>query len=135
LQVDKELVEPVIREQIQAAIVRELVNTESLVKNIVAEALRRKVASDGRQSSYDYQNEYTYLEWLVQDVIGKAAKEAIREYVVSIHDEVKVEVAKQIRSKANDFAVVLTDGLAAALESEWTFKVNVGFNSTEKDNH
>ncbi len=132
LQVDKELVEPVIREQIQAAIVRELGQTERLVKRIVAEALTARVASNGKRSDSDYRNKYIYLEWLVEDVIRSAAKEAIKEYVEEISDEVKVEVAKQIRKSSSAFATALVNGMVETLEAKWRFSVNVAFNSPDE---
>jgi len=133
LQVDKCLVEPVIKAQIQAAIVRELGQTERLVEKVVAQALTVKVNSEGKHSKSSYRNEFTYLNWLTGDVIRRAAKEAIREYIEEVRDEIKVEVAKQIRKRSNDFATALVSGLADALKASWRFDVKVGFDSPDND--
>ena len=131
LEIDKELVEPVVREQIRLAIVRELNNTDRLIEKVVAEALGQKVDYQGKVSRSSYDNKYSFLEWVAKDVIRSAAKQAVREYIESQSKQIQAEVERQLKFKAKGFAKAIVEGVEGCLDAKWSFRVNVDFKAQD----
>lgn len=83
INVDEGLVKPIIQAEIEAAIVRELIDKDEVIKEIVRVALTRKVDSKGETPGYARDGTYTYIGWLCHRAIKHATKEAIARVIES----------------------------------------------------
>lgn len=100
IQVNPEVVRPIIEAKIQSAIIEAMQGTDKLIEQFVIMILNLKVSNDGKVSNYSSDNKYTYLYILVRDVIKKACEEAIKEEVEKRRPEFKAAIEKEIKSAA-----------------------------------
>ena len=125
LNVDENLVRPIVEAEIQAAIVRQLESSQNLIPKLVQAALNQKVNSSGSVSRSDYENKYPYIEVLCNDAIRNAAQEGMKKYIEDSVPVIQAEIEKQIRSQTKNIAKVFVEGLAESIKSSWRFTVDV----------
>ena len=127
LSISKEMLTPVIEQQVKAMMATILGGQEQIVDTIIKRILETKVDSNGRPTSYS--DGKTYFEWLLKDEITKAVKELIAEEMKSKVSNIKKAVKKQIQSEsgATVIADALLNGLNKTCESSWrsTFKIEL----------
>ena len=127
LSISKEMLTPVIEQQVKAMMATILGGQEKIVDNVIKNILETKVDSDGRPTSYS--SGRSYFEWLLKDEITKAVKELIAEEMKSKVSNIKKAVKKQIQSEsgATVIADALLNGLNKTCESSWrsTFKIEL----------
>ena len=130
LQINNDIIKPIIEKQIQAAIVANLGNHEELIGKMVSLALHAKVNSNGNidtRSSYD--NKYDFLEIITSKTIQEAAQNALTEWLnensKKIRDAVIAELAKPTRQKS--MAKAFADAVETSITSKWHMNCTVNF--------
>lgn len=123
LEVDENLVRPVIEAEIKSAIIAEFNKTPDLIHKVAVEILNHKVDSDGKPSSYSYAT--TYLSYLATKAIGEATKDALKEYIDDHKSELKLEIEKQLAKNKKEIATALLKALLDATENRWRFNVSL----------
>ena len=127
LSISKEMLTPVIEQQVKAMMATILGGQEQIVDKVIKNILETKVDSDGRPSSYS--SGKTYFEWLLKDEITKAVKELIVEEMKSKVSNIKKAIKKQIQSEsgATVIADALLNGLNKTCENSWrsTFRIEL----------
>src|SRR5574344_183142 len=127
LSISKEMLTPVIEQQVKAMMTTILGGQEQIVDTIIKRILETKVGSDGRPTSYS--DGKTYFEWLLKDEITKAVKELIADEMKSKVSNIKKAIKKQIQSEtgATVIADALLNGLNKTCENSWrsTFKIEL----------
>ena len=111
LSISKEMLTPVIEQQVKAMMATILGGQEQIVDKVIKNILETKVDSDGRPTSYS--SGKTYFEWLLKDEITKAVKELIAEEMKSKVSNIKKAIKKQIQSETG--ATVIADELSQVL--------------------
>mgnify|MGYP001570774473 CR=1 FL=1 len=81
ISVDPNLVEPIVRAEIEAAIVAQLNNVPDLVAKLVQAAMADKVDEHGKKGNYSGDNKYLFIDVLCRNAIQSAAKEAMAQYI------------------------------------------------------
>jgi len=127
LNIPRDVIEPIIQANITSAVATALIDHESLIAEVVKQALSVKVDSEGKQSNYTHSNSPTWLQWAVRDAVRRAAKAAIEEYLASHQDVVKKGIAKELATKNSPLAKQLIAGMVGALTSPETlrYRINV----------
>src|SRR3990167_123719 len=69
ISVDPNLVEPIVRAEIEAAIVAQLNNVPDLVPKLVQAAMADKVDERGNKGRYDSENKYLFIDVLCRNAI------------------------------------------------------------------
>lgn len=127
LSISKEMLTPVIEQQVKAMMATILGGQEQIVDTIIKRILETKVDSNGRPNSYS--DGKTYFEWLLKDEITKVVKELIAEEMKSKVSNIKKAIKKQIQSEtgATVIADALLNGLNKTCENSWrsTFKIEL----------
>ena len=133
LSIDKDMLTPVIEQQVKAMMTTILGGQEQIVDTIIKRILETKVSSDGRPTSYS--GGKTYFEWLLEDEITKAVKELIAEEMKSKVSNIKKAVKKQIQSEsgATVIADALLNGLNKTCESSWRSTFRIELSQTKED--
>lgn len=134
LQVSQELVRPVIESKIQAAIVAELSKSDGgdLIGQVVSRVLTQKVDGDGKATDSTYQQRSTFMEWMVQKAVRECAAKAMAEWLAANKSRFEKHFAAELGKRSAGMARVFVEGLEKSIASQWSFKVDVGFNSPEK---
>lgn len=133
LSINKDMLTPVIEEQVKAMMTTILGGQEQIVDKVIKNILETKVDRDGRPTSYS--DGKTYFEWLLKDEITKAVKELIAEEMKSKVSNIKKAVKKQIQSEsgATVIADALLNGLNKTCESSWRSTFRIELSQTEED--
>ena len=129
INVDDTLVEPIIRAEIQAAIVRELNKDVNLVPKLIDAALADKVNEQGNKGRYSSDNKHLFIDVLCKQAIQDAAKLAMKEYLEENADKLKEQIKKQIEKSDAEMAKIFVDGLLDIVENTYRFRVSIGLDS------
>ncbi|MHC4311263.1 MAG: hypothetical protein ACYSW3_02185 [Planctomycetota bacterium] len=126
IHIDENLIEPVIKAEIQTAIVRQLQLDENLIPKLVAAALADKVNDTGRKDlRYTSNNKYLFIDVLCRNAIQDAARAAMKEYIEDSHDALKRQIKKALREQESKIAKIFVESLAEGVQAKWSFKVSI----------
>ena len=133
--VDESVVRPIIEKRIQAAIVKELGETDSLIERMVALALSQKVNMDGNVGQYSSDNKYDFIEAICGKAVRKAAEEAMKEWASSNAEKVKQAVIKELAkpNRQRTMAKAFADAVEESVRCHWRMTCNVSFEPGAKD--
>jgi hypothetical protein len=125
LNVDENLVKPIIEKEIEMAIVRELGKVSDLIPQLVRGVLNGKVGTDGKPSTYSSDRDRTYIDFLFQEAIKSATKVAVFKYIEENKATLEKEVEKQIKSSSSAISKSMVKSLASLAENVWRFNLEV----------
>lgn len=100
VQIPNDVLQPIIEAKVAAAIIEALGGRQQLIETAVAQVLAQKVdPSSGNPDRYNSSNSPTWLTWVLQDLVKKAAKGAIEQFVTEhqelIHKHLVTELTKK----------------------------------------
>ena len=131
LQLPTEIVERAVRDKISAAIASQLGDPEVMIQKLVGAALAQKVSLNGKVSSSAYENKHEFLEVMMGSFVRDSAREALTEYMDENKQKIKDAVKKDIAKSSSKIAKVFVDGLVESLDSRFSSKVEISFNTPE----
>lgn len=133
LEINEEMVKPILEKQIQAAILANIGNPEELLAKTVSVALKQKVNKDGRVSQYSSDNRYDYLEVLTGNAIREAAQESLRDWIKENSQLVKAMVIREMNNpeRQNSLVKAFADAVENSLSCNWRFHCDVNFVKNE----
>ncbi len=117
--IPKDLLEPIIRQHIQAGIVAAVGDPAKLIEQVIDRMLRQKVNSEGKIDSHSYSNTHDLIEVVSRNAINKAARAAVEAYVEEQRPAIEAAVRKAIERKTGALAKALVDGFADAAKQRW----------------
>lgn len=97
------------REAIAAKLTESLIGADAAIQGIIADALTRKVDGRGQVSQYSSDNKIPYVEWLAQDLIRKAALDAVQAKVELLRPALAKQIESQLSKNVKSIATTLTD--------------------------
>lgn len=125
LTVSPELVQPIIREQIHAAIAAQMKNIPGLIEGVAAAALNVKVNNDGKVSDQDYYNKMPFVEWASRNMIHKAATAALETWLASHEKELQVAVEAHLKKNVKTVAGAIVASLVDNAKHRFNIKVSI----------
>lgn len=126
--IPKELLTPIIRETVSAAIIKELGDPSEVIRLLVGRALGEKVSKNGQKSGYDYENKFTYLELMTGKYIREIAEVALREIFEERKDDVKAAIKASLE-KSGDLGEMICNGFYESMSGKWSSTINVNLDS------
>lgn len=129
LQINEDMVKPILEKQIQAAVMAGIGNPEQLIQKVVSVALSHKVDKNGDVSKYSSDNTHDYLDVLTSKAIREAAKQALEEWLNENKTLVKEMVIKEMNKPARQKTLVkaFADAVEDSLSCSWRFNCDVNF--------
>lgn len=128
--IPKDVIEPIVRQQVCAGVVAALGNPSELIRQVVERALAQKVNRDGKRDSSNCYNDHDLIETVSRIAIHKAVHEAITAWVEENRPVIKEQVQKALARKQSAFARALVDGLSDAVKQSWTFNCQINLKDT-----
>jgi len=125
--IPSDVLEPIVRSQVAAGIVKALGEPELLISKVVALALKQKVCNDGSVSSRSYDNRCDLIELIATKGIHAVVRESLTKWVEEQRPAIEQQVKKALARKESKFAKALVDGLVEATKSTWGFKCDIHF--------
>lgn len=97
------------REAIAANLTKALVGNDDAIVKIVASAMERKVESNGQPSTYASSYGIPYVQWLAEQLIREATKQALQERVEKLKPAIQAQVEKQLAKNVKAISASLTE--------------------------
>ena len=125
LSINKEMLTPVIEQQVKAMMTTILGGQDQIVDKIIKQVLETKVDRDGRPTSYS--DGRPYFEWLLKDEITKGVKELIADEIKLKGNIIKKSIKKQLQSESGSSIVAdaLLNGLSSTFEKSWKSELTI----------
>src|SRR5258708_2890329 len=83
------------REAIAAKLTEALVGEDATIMKIVVAAMERKVESNGNVSNYASSYGIPYVQWMAEQLIRDATKEALKERVERLRPALQAQIERQ----------------------------------------
>lgn len=131
LDIEQEMIEPIVRDHIAAAIVSQIGDPEDLIRRMVNLALSAKVASDGKVSKYSSDNKFDFIEALCGKAIREAATEAIQRIVEEQKPAIEAAIVKQLQSRPKQTAAAIVAGFVESASSKYRISATFQFSGIE----
>jgi len=128
--IPKELLDPILRDTVSAAIIKELGDPAEIIRKLVGKALQERVNSSGKRGHNDYENRFTFLEWMSGHYIRELAKEVLKDLFEQNREEVKTAIKISLE-KAGNLGDIICNGFYESLSTEWHSKISVTLDSKE----
>ena len=130
LQIPKDVIEPIIQAHIAAAVASALNGRERLMTDAIHRVLQSRVDANGQPERYNSSSSPTFVEWLMQDAIKKAAREALTEQVAKLQPAIKKAIADQLTNSKSPLVKQLVEGMSGAIvkmaSDQWRLKIDYG---------
>jgi high-affinity K+ transport system ATPase subunit B len=126
-EVDPKLVEPIIRDQIAAAVVASLGDPADMIRQMVTLSLEQKVNADGIVSQYSSENRFDLIEALSAKAIREAAKEAIQRVVRESAPLIEAEITRQIKAAPKKTAAAVMAGFMGLASQPSNYRLSANF--------
>ena len=127
LSINKEMLTPVIEQQVKAMMAEILGGQDAIVDKVIKQILNTKV--DERGNPCNYSGSKTFFEWILQDELTKAVKELIREEIENKNSQIRKQIKRAIQNEkgASVLADALLDGLNKTVQSSYrtNFKIEL----------
>lgn len=123
-EVDEKMVEPIIRDQIAAAVVSQLGNTDELVAKMVRLALSVKVNSDGVPDKYSSYNKHDFVEAIAGKAIREAATQAIRQIVEDQKPQIQAAIEGELRRAPKKTAKAILAAFVEGVQRDYSIKAD-----------
>lgn len=109
-QIPKDVIEPIIQANIAAAVAAALSGREKIVEAAIHQVLNQKVDDKGAPTTYSHYNT-TFVQWLMNNAIREAAKDAVRAAISGQHEAIKTALAAELRKSASPIAKQIIAGV------------------------
>lgn len=123
IELSKDLIEPIVRAQLQASIVSAMGRADLLVAQVVNTVMNSKVDSNGNRSNYN--SDIPLITWMAEKAIKEAAMEAIKEWFADNKDEMKKHLRTAIQKNAKGMAESFVLSMSKAAECTYNTRVEV----------
>lgn len=119
----KDLIEPIVRAQLQASITAALGRSDLLVAQVVQTLMNQKVDSNGSPSTYS--SSEPLITWMANKAIKEAAAEAIKEWFAENKEAMKNHLRASIQKNAKGMAEAFVLSFTKSTECHYASKVEV----------
>ena len=126
-EVEKEMVEPIIRDHIASAVIASIGDPEDLIRKMVALALTHKVDRDGKVGQYSSENKFDFIEAMAGKAIRDAAREAIVRFVEEQKPKIQEALVIELKRRPQKTAAAIITAFCAASATEWRVKADFSF--------
>lgn len=100
LEISQEYIDNLTKDLLEQSLIETLDAKNTIVQNIVSNVLSAKVNEEGRVSSYNSDNKYTFLEYLVRKMIREEALSVTEEVLKEKRKEIRDTIKKELNKKA-----------------------------------
>ena len=120
----KDLIEPIVKAQLQASITAALGRSDVLIAQTVQAVMNLHVDSNGKPCGREYGSQ-PLISWMAESAIKEAAKEAIKEWFADNKDEMKKQLRAAIQKNSKGMAEAFVLSVTKAVESSYGANVTV----------
>lgn len=115
------------QEAIAHQITKAMVGADVMVNATIAEALSRKVDSEGKPSTRGYGVEMPFIQWVAEDLVRSAVRKALAAKIDEMRPAIEASVAKALRAQAGTIATGMIEAMTANVKEVGRWGMNVEF--------
>ena len=123
IELSKDLIEPIVRAQLQASIMSALGRSEELIGQVVQTVMSATVDDNGQPSRYS--SSKPMITWMAEKAIKEAAAEAIKEWFAANREHIKKLLLVAIQKNAKGLAESFVLGVGKAAEASYKHNITV----------
>ena len=127
LQISQEFIDNLAKDLVQESLIETLNGKDDIVRQIVSQILSVKVDREGKVSNYSAENKFTYLQFLVNNMIKEeiisVAQEVLTERRVEIREHIKKEMSK--KATIDKFYDAFFSNIVNNLDSRYDTKIEI----------
>lgn len=129
LEISQDYIDNLTKDLLTQSLIETLDAKNTIVEGIVSQILSVKVNDEGRISSYDRENRYTYLEWLVRKMIKDEIKSVATEVLEEKRNDIRSAIRREVNKKAtmNKFVDAFFSSVTENLESKYRTEIDINF--------
>ena len=127
IDVGPNIVEPIVRDQVAAAVAAHLGDPTDLIRKLVTAALSTKVNAHGVRSNNRYENKYDFMEVLAGNAIREAAKAALLKIVEEQQPEIEAAIQDELRRRPEKTAAAMVSAFAEGCSKNYRTTFNFDF--------
>jgi mRNA-degrading endonuclease toxin of MazEF toxin-antitoxin module len=113
------------REAIAAKLTEALIGADDAITRVVVAAMEQKVEGNGQPSRYSDPRNTSYVEWLAQDLIRSATKQALQDRVERLRPALEAQIEKQLAKNVKSIAASLTESFIKQATAGYGVNVNL----------
>jgi len=127
--VGKDIIDPIVKQQIKGAIIASLGGKEMLVEQVMKNIMFQKVNDEGKVSNYSSDNKYCWLDHILTKQLEKISREAVIEILTEEAANIKLELVRILQTKkgSNQVAQALIDSMNGTFGEHWNSKISIDF--------
>ena len=125
IELSKDIIEPIVRAQLQASITAALGRSDLLVGQVIQTMMNLKVDDNGKNTSSSYGT--PLITWMAEKAIKDAAMAAMKEWFVEHRDEIKKQVQTALGKQAKTMAEKFVVHMAETAMSPYQTQIDVKF--------
>ncbi len=123
--IPKDILEPIVRAQVTAGIIKAFGDPAELIASVVERALSQKVAEDGKVSNYQSENKFTVIEALSRKMINEIAKQMLQDYMQTQRPKIEKALKATLARQHGKFATAMIEGLTKAIDNKYRFECSL----------
>lgn len=128
IELSKDLIEPIVRAQLQASIISALGRSDQLVAGVVQTIMNTQVDSDGKVSRYS--SDKPLITWMAEKAVKEAALEAMKEWFADNKDEIRKQVRLALSKQQKMMAEKFVMHICEKATDSYRVNVAVSFNNS-----
>lgn len=113
--IPNDVIQPIIQAKVTAAIVESLGGYDRLVEKAIVTVLNMKVDNSGNPDRYDSSRGPTWLAWVMEDCVKRAAKTAVEEFFKEHQDVIKKQLTTELSKKNSPLAKQLVNSFIGSV--------------------
>jgi len=123
--ISPDLIMPIIKAKIETAIIKAMGGHKELIDSILEAYMSQKVSSEGKISSYSSDNKFTRIDFIMQQTLEVAVKDALKEFLANKQKEVAESISRYFASKKGSSELIraIEEGILDSLKSNWATKI------------
>jgi len=125
IELSKDIIEPIVRAQLQASITSALGRSDQLVAGVVQTMMNLKVDDNGNKTNSSYGS--PLITWMAEQAIKEAARDAIKEWFAGHRDELKKQIQLAMGKQAKTIAEKFVAHMADTAMSPYRTSIDVKF--------
>jgi ERCC4-related helicase len=135
LQVDKDLVAPIVEKHLKLAIIEAFGGSDEIIKTVISQILNKRVDVNGNVNSYSSENKYSWIDIALKKHIEDAVRKELADVMSKSTEKIKNALISKLKSDkgANAVADALLEGLAGTFKNSWTSKFEIKIEPIRRD--
>lgn len=123
--IPKDILEPIVRAQVTAWIIKAFGDPAELIASVVERALSQKVDETGKVSSYQSENKFTMIEALSRKMIHEIAKRMLQDYMETQRPKIEKALKATLSRQHGKFGTAMIEGLTKAIDNKYRFECSL----------